>query len=93
MKRKRFRVDRDKFIEGDYNPLLGESKSKEERRNPSTPRSVAQSETQGTYRIPYPSTPPPPLPPPCTPTPPPPPAPPPPLFDTAKTVKMPIFKG
>lgn len=71
--RKRFRVDHDKFIGGEYSPLLGESKSKEERSNPSTPRGATQLETQGTYGIPHSSNPPLAFPPPHKPTPPPPP--------------------
>ena len=69
--RKIFKVDRDKFIEDDYSPLLGESESEEERSNPSTPRGAMQLETQGTYGISHLPTPPPPSLPHNIPTPPP----------------------
>ena len=35
---KRFKVDLDKFIESEYDPLLGEFESEEERNNPSRPK-------------------------------------------------------
>lgn len=35
---KRFRVDEEKIVECEYNPLMGESKSEEERSSPSTAR-------------------------------------------------------
>jgi len=73
---KKFRINLDKFVECENSPLLGESKSEEERRNPSMPRGVSQSYNQGTSGIPHPTSPSPPLPPPHTPTPPPPPPPP-----------------
>jgi len=76
---KGFRIDHDKFVEGEYSPLLVESESEEERINPSTHRGVLLSDNQGTSGIPHPPTPPPPLPPPHTPTPTPPPPPPPPI--------------
>ena len=79
---RKFILDQDKFVESEYNPLLGESKSEEERSSPSTPRSAVQTIDHGTSKIPHPSTPP-------TPTPPPPP----PLFNMENTMKMHVFMG
>ena len=49
--RKRFRADWDKYNEGAYSPLLGESDSEGERTNPNIPRGAPQIEGHVAFTI------------------------------------------